>query len=412
MVQGSNLHLASFWPGANILTLSKGENEAGEELDYARFMHSQLPEFLRLKVGKDQSSLITYPAMHSRMRALPATEDAGVGFGGATRVVLDEWEYHPYAEQNFAEIMPMLSAGGQLIIMSTADKLKTNTKFKEMYRQARAGENNFYPIFLPYDVVPYRTEEWYEAQRKDYAQWEIECKLPRNEQEALETLKTRRFFDSVVLETMYVDCLNPVEHELSEKYRGLVKIYRLPVVGKRYCVFTDPSYGRDDPHATIVMEAITGEQVAESHGKASADQCALIHDELVRLYGNAFNCFELNAEVGNVMRDKLSELKTPNQAPMIKPDGTTNKDKVGWWTSKTLKDKMLWGLEEAVRLRQIIPHNRAILDEFAQFMLPEGEAPQAPRGAHDDYIMAWAGVWQIRKYIRTGNMRVTSWKYQ
>src|SRR3990167_2929328 len=78
---GDNLHLASFTEGANIFGLSKGEDEAGETLDYSRFIHDQLPSFLRLTFGKNQSSLLTFPAMESRIRALPSTEDAGVGFG-------------------------------------------------------------------------------------------------------------------------------------------------------------------------------------------------------------------------------------------------------------------------------------------------------------------------------------------
>lgn len=399
-----------FIEGANILNLSKGEDEATETLDYSRFMHSQLPNFLRIPLGKDQSSLLTFPVMHSRIRALPSTEDAGVGFGGATRVVMDEFEYHRYDRKNYSEILPAILEGGQLVIQSTADKLKMNTAFKELYIAAKHGDNNFYPIFFPYDVLPSRTLEWYNS--IDLATWEKECRFPRNEQEALETLRTRAFFDIPTIESMYIDCdIKPIEHELSDKYRGLVTIYRLPVVGKRYCGFLDPSYGRDDPHADIFIDAITGEQVAESHGKVPADQCAQIHDELVRFYNNAFNSFELNAEVGNVVREKLQELNTPNQAPFIKPDGKMDRNKVGWWTSKTQRDKMVWGLEEAIRLRRIIPHSKRCLDEFRQFIQPEGESPQAPRGGHDDYIMAWGGVWQIRKSMPLATFKPVTFKY-
>ena len=125
---GDNLHLASFNEGANIFGLSKGEEEAGETLDYSRFIHDQLPAFLRLNFGKNQSSLLTFPAMESRIRALPSTEDAGVGFGGATRVWMDEFEYHRFDRKNFSEILPPILEGGQLVIGSTADKLKIDTR--------------------------------------------------------------------------------------------------------------------------------------------------------------------------------------------------------------------------------------------------------------------------------------------
>ncbi|GAG55108.1 unnamed protein product, partial [marine sediment metagenome] len=265
-----------------ILTLSKGELEAGESLDYSRFMHSQLPLFLRLPMGKNQESLLTFPSMHSKLRALPSTEDAGVGFGGATRVEMDEFEYHKYDRQNYAEILPPILAGGQLVIQSTADKFKMNTLFKELYIAAKHGDNNFYPIFFPYDVLPERTVEWYNSVNLPASQ--KECRFPRNEKEALETLKSRAFFDGDAIEAMYADVMTPLEHELSDKYKGLVRIYRLPQIGRRYCLFTDPSDGKDDPHASIVMDAKTGEQVAESHGKIPADQVAQIHDELAQLF--------------------------------------------------------------------------------------------------------------------------------
>ena len=406
---GDNLHLAMFLEGANILTLSKGELEASESLDYSRFIHSQLPPFLQLPIGKNQESLITFPDMHSKLRALPSTEDAGVGFGGATRVAMDEFEYHKYDKQNYSEILPPILAGGQLVIQSTADKLKTNTLFKELYTAAKHGDNNFYPIFFPYDVLPERTEEWYDS--IDMPASQKECRFPRNEKEALETLKSRAFFDPLAIEAMYADIIpEPIEHELSDKYRGLVRIYRLPVVGRKYCLFTDPSDGKEDPHASIVIDAKTGEEVAESHGKIPADQVAEIHDALARLY-NAFNSYEVNALAGGHFDAKINELDTPNQCHRVKNDGGIDKTHTGWFTGKKIKNRALWGMEEAIRLRQIIPHSKECLYEMGQFMQPEGEEPQKPQGGHDDYIDAFGRAWLLRDYLpRATKPKVSSTK--
>jgi hypothetical protein len=393
---GDNLHLAMFLEGANILTLSKGELEASESLDYSRFVHSQLPRFLQLPIGKNQESLISFPDMHSKLRALPSTEDAGVGFGGATRVVMDEFEYHKYDKQNYSEILPPILAGGQLVIQSTADKLKTNTLFKELYIAAKHGDNNFYPIFFPYDVLPERTLEWYDT--IDMPASQKECRFPRNEKEALETLKSRAFFNSEAITAMYADVMTPLEHELSDKYGGLVRIYRLPAVGRQYCLFTDPSDGKEDPHASVVIDARTGEGVAESHGKIPADQVAEIHDALARLY-NAFNSYEVNAMAGGHFDAKIKELNTPNQCYRVKNDRRLDEAHTGWYTGKKIKHDALWGLEEAVRLRQIIPHSKESIYEMEQFMQPEGEDPQKPQGGHDDYIDAWGRAWMLRNYM-------------
>lgn len=390
------MHLGLFLEGANILTLSKGEIEAAESLDYSRFMHSQLPPFLQLPFGKNQESVLTFPAMHSKLRALPTTEDAGVGFGGATRVVLDEFEYHKYARQNYSEILPPILAGGQLVIQSTADKLRMDTLFKELYIAAKHGDNNFYPIFFPYDVLPERTVEWYNS--IDLPASQKECRFPRNEKEALETLKSRAFFDGSAIEAMYADVMTPLEHELSDKYKGLIKIYRLPQVGRRCCLFTDPSDGKEDPHASIVMDARTGEEMAESHGKVPADEVAQIHDELARLYG-AFNTYEINSTAGGHFDAKIKELETPNQCSRLKTDGKLDEKLRGWFTGSAVKKKAVWGLEEAIRLRQIIPHSKESIYEMEQFMQPEGEDPQKPAGGHDDYVDAWSRVWLLKDYM-------------
>jgi len=406
-----NLHTATFQEGANILTLSKGEDEAGEALDYSRFAHSELPDFLKLKMGKDQASIITFPSMNSRVRALPSVADAGVGFGGATRVVMDEFEYHRAAEQNFAEIYPAIEAGGQMVILSTADQTKMNTKFKELYFGAMEGKNRFHKIFFPRTVMPERTQKWYDS--LDLTPSEKEARYPMTESDALKTSKARAFFDKAILTGMLEDHWKSLEHELSKKYGDFVKIYKLPQVGQKYCIFTDPSGGRDDPHCTIVINGKTKEEVAESHGYTPADTCAAIHDDLVRLYFNAYNSFDALGNAGGLFAAKLEELKTPNQAPRIDAEGKIDSSKHGMWlNSKRLRDKIIWGLEEEVRLHQIISHNRESIHEFMQFFIPEGEEPQSPKGGHDDYIYAWGGVCLLRKNMTFGEMEVSSWQYR
>lgn len=411
---GANLHLALFQQGGNIFSLSKGEDEATESLDYSRFILNQLPEFLREPLNKDQAGLLSFPAVHSKIRALPSTKDAGVGFGGASRVVMDEFEYHEYAETNYAEIYPAIERSGQLVILSTADNDKMDTKFKELYHGARARDNKFFKIFFPRNVLLERTQEWFN--NLDMPLSQKECRFPLTENDALTVRKSHKFFDENAVSDMYGDVKNPLEHELSNKYKS-VRIYRLPEVGVKYCGALDPSEGKEDPHADIFINAKTGEQVAESHGKCPADLCAQIHDELVRLYNNALNTYESGpGGAGGIVANKLADLGTPNICASLnvaKRPFTldTKSGKKGWWTSKPLFDVGIWELEEAVRLRSIIPHSKECLDEFSQFIVPEGESPHKPRGGHDDYIDAWLRIALLRKFAHTGEMRVISWKY-
>lgn len=404
---GYKLHKALFQKGAYCFSLSKGEDEASEGLDYSRFIHTGLPDFLRLSFGKDQSSLLTFPLMDSKIRALPSTEDAGVGFGGATLVDMDEFEYHKYADKNYSEIISAAERGGQVVILSTADKERVNTKFKELYRQAKVGGNNFFPIFFPYDVLPDRDQKWYDS--LDLSPSQKECRFPRNEEEALETLKTRKAFDMTALEGMIT--LSPIELPEFSRWRGIVKIYKPSQVGRKYCIFTDPSMGVDDPHATVVRDHNTGEWVAISHGKVTADQCAEIHDALVRYYNDAWNSYELNARAGGHFESKIKQLDTPNRCPRVTPEGKLDRNKFGWWTGSGLRNKIYLGLEENIRMRQEQIYDSVAISELKDYIIPEGENPRAPGGGHDDFIIAGGGVIQIDKYVPAG-IKVASWKFR
>jgi len=401
--------MARFYENVKVLMLSQGEEEAFDLISKCRFIDDHLPDFIKTHREPDQRGFIGFPATNSEIKALPSTEKAGRSTD-ATIVICDEWEYHPYAEANFAALKPTIDAGGQFIGLSTADKTKLNTFFKAKYNEALQGDSGFKPVFLSWHLRPGRTLEWFAEITKDLRSWQVEQEYPETEQQALSTLKSRKFFGEFV-EALYGDVMQPLSHELSDKYSGLVRIYRLPVVGRTYCLFTDPSDGKDDPHATIVIDAITGEEMAESHGKCPADQVAEIHDALVRLYNNAFNAYEINATAGGHFDSKIKELGTPNQCRRLNTDGKLHDKLYGWYTGSNLKRKAIWGLEEAVRLRQIIPHSRECLDEFSQYMQPEGEEPQPPKGGHDDYIDAWGRVLLLRNYAPVGGMKITHLKY-
>lgn len=404
---------AQFHENSKVLILSRGEEEAYDVLSKCRFIHAHLGEGLRGRREPDQRGFIGFPDTDSEIRALPSTEHAGRSTD-ASLVIVDEMEFHPYAEANFGALKPTIDAGGQFVGVSTADKLKLNTFFKVKYLEARAGRSQFKPIFLSWRERPGRDDQWFSQVTRDLRPYQVESEYPETEEEALTTLKSRRFFDDAALSQMKQFVSLPLKHEMSDKYQGLVRIYKLPVVGRKYCLFTDPSDGKDDPHASIVIDAITAEEVAESHGRVPADRCAQIHDELVRYFNNAFNSYETNARAGGIFSEKIKELATPNQCAFLRADGTLDvKGKTGWWTSRSLWSRVIWGLEEAVRLMQITPHSPECLDEFNQFIVPEGEDPQKPGGGSDDYIDAWSRVWLLRKYVpQAKRARAVSGQYR
>ncbi|MCJ7828238.1 MAG: hypothetical protein MUP81_00660, partial [Dehalococcoidia bacterium] len=386
LTAGYCLWKALFFEGATIYLLSKGQIEAGKLLDKCKILWEYLPDFMRLPYGKWQESAITFPSMHSSIDALPSTEDAG-RMTGATIVVCDEWERHPYAETNYLAIRPTLGDAGQFIGLSTPDLLAGNTYFKMTYRKTMVGETDFYKVFLPWYLRPGRDEAWYTREKRNYVGIGFEGEYPSTEAEALTELKSARFFDPQVLDTLEMDCVPPKETRLD----GIVRIYKPPIPGRKYCAALDPSDGQYDPGAGIVIDQ-TGEQVADLHGKLRTEELAVLWDGLVREYNNAFQAPEANANAGGAVIAKLKELETPNFYSF-------KKDKAGWWTSGSNRSTILLQLLEAITNGDLIIRNKEIIGEMRSFIVPEGKEPQASSGAHDDYIFACAIANQLRMNI-------------
>jgi hypothetical protein len=121
-------------------------------------------------------------------------------------------------------------------------------------------------------------------------------------------------------------------------------------------------------------------------------------DELVREY-DAFNEFELNSIAGGKAEQTLLDLGTPNRRKQGKTkDG---KFKHGWWTGGQSRSTMLFGLEEALRNRLIIIHDTLAIHELMEFQRFPDSEPKAPQGGHDDYVIALAIAWQIRRELPT-----------
>lgn len=419
LTAGLSEHTANFQEASKILHLSKNGRTAEIALGYAKFIHSQLPDHLREEVGHTQESLVDFPKMQSEINALPSTTDAAVGFGGATWAFFDEYDFHDYekAAQNYAETKPTIDRGGRMTLGSAPNKFNQDTKFKEIWYAAReggkwvrsesgklwihdrVGPNGFFPIFIPYDVLPYRDKDWYEQQKIEYDQWDLEGRYPKTEEEALSAPKLSQRFDVEALNDMEGDCGPPVK----EEYNGIVKIYKPSVAGKKYCFAIDPSEGMDDPSCGIIMDD-TFEQVAEFHGKIPIDEQARIVFDLWNRYNRAFIAPEANA-AGVLLVEKL-------KAMGVNTFYYTNKDRAGWWTSSYLRPIMITDLAENIRLRQLKVRNIEIIKELRNFIRtkkkPEGEARG---GTHDDRVMTIAILLQIRKKMPSGTVRIRSFQY-
>lgn len=155
---------AMYQPGAVVLELSAGQAEAYELLGKSRSIWECLPDALRRPTTVDASGEMAFDG-GGRIMALPATQKAGRGYT-ASLVIADEAAFHPWAAVNYGAYRPTIEAGGQLLMVSTANG--ATGFFHEIYWASVRGETPYRGVFIPWSARPGRDSEWLARERSAF----------------------------------------------------------------------------------------------------------------------------------------------------------------------------------------------------------------------------------------------------
>lgn len=110
---------ALFKQPGDYLFLSRNERCAEELLDRARFILSQLPEFMRPALTTNNKSELEFGGLHSRLLSLPATPD-GPRMYSPTAVFWDEMAFTPFDSQIWTALQPAIESGGSFVGVSSS----------------------------------------------------------------------------------------------------------------------------------------------------------------------------------------------------------------------------------------------------------------------------------------------------
>jgi hypothetical protein len=302
-----------FQPIATILVYSARDTEAIYLLsdDRLRGMYYRLPAFLRVRKDEygdwiplhivDDDKHLFSLSNASNVRAFPTS--AGDSYT-ATLAIVDEADNSNDLNKLLQRVKPTIDAGGKLVLLSRSYKDRPESSFKKIYRAAKNKLNNYAHIFLGWFVVPGRTEEWYEDEKKDSIAavgtldnvWES---YPATDVEALAPKEQDKRFPSQWLLDCYRDGTQPVSAEtlrhFAEIPNGTV-IYELPVSALEYRIGADPAEGNpnSDDSSLCVAEKTSGRQVAKLSGKFEPRLFAGQIDKVSRLYNSAPALVERN----------------------------------------------------------------------------------------------------------------------
>jgi len=376
--------------GASIFLISKGEREAMELLSKCKFIYKHLPESTRLPLFYDSATSLGFDGVDSKIVALPSTETAGRG-EAATLVIGDEWDYHQYAEQNYAALKPTIDAGGQFIGATTSKKDEPESLCKKIIRGAIEGVNNFYLLFFNWRVRPGRDDDWYEQQKKEYPDYQLEQEYPNSLEEALAPLVGKSVFDRDALLKLI---------EISETPKPDNNVYKIhpPVVGVKYVAGVDVGEGVGLDYSVLTVIGRTG---------LAAEVCAVIWGNEIKTDYFAYQCDQLcreyfkpilaveNNGLGLAVLNKLEELSYPKLYHAKTPKGD-KKPKAGWSTNPTSRIAAITDLATAIGDSSLTTRFKPQVLEMMNFYWKEGR-PEAAKGAHDDLVMSLVIAYQMLK---------------
>ena len=305
-------------------------------------------------------------------------------------------------------VKPTIDGGGQIFLVSTSDKTRPASTFKNLFRAAMQGVGDYQHVFLPWWARPERDAAWYARTKAEmYAQrgTHDDCfaEYPATAEEALAAEQLDRRIPLGWLEgcldtegaTYGHDVSCPYGHEPSglafrvPAVPGLV-VWETPVPGRRYVIGADPAEGNpnSDDSAAVVLDGITWTQVAEVAGKFEPSVFALYLAEV----GAWYNTADVLAERNNHGHLLIRKLQEDGRLRLLHGyDG-----KPGWLSNIKGKPLLYGLLADALRDGACTVRSS---ETAAQIASIEASALRAPEGLHDDradaYALAVAGLaWQ------------------
>jgi hypothetical protein len=296
----------------------------------------------------------------------------------------------PDLDRLMRAVKPTIDGGGRMVLLSRADKTRPLSPFKRIYEGATKKQNEWAPIFLPWDVRPGRDAAWYEGQRRDilartgavddlheqYPATDVEALAPRSLDKRLSTEWLKRCYQSREPATGPFPYAAPKPPAIP----GLA-VYALPIPGRRYVVGADPAEGNptSEQSALEVLDVDSGEEVASLAGRFEPATFAAHVETVARYYNGAAVMVERNNHGHAVLLWLLDHARD-----LVRLCGDDKKP--GWNTTTKSKAMLYDRAGEALRDRAAVIHSP---DTFAQLASIEGSTDRAPEGQPDDRAMAF-----------------------
>ena len=395
------LWLLLFTENAHNLILSKSEREAHALMgDRFKPMFKGLPSWMKPGTDLISDSKTEFALSNgAKMFSLPTS--AGDSYT-ARACMIDEAALVHNSRTSLSDVLlavePTIAAGGQLILVSKTDKSRPQSTFNSLFKGAVMGENQFYPLFAPWQAVPWRDDEWYAGKinlsvsingTTDY----VKENYPETWEEALATRELDKRLSQDHIKKCYVQRDFLTEVELSDyappELPGLW-VYETPNGVSQYVITADPAEGNpgSDDSTADVWDWDSGEQICNLSGRFESAVFAQYIDLLGGYYGNAPVFVERN----NHGHAVISWLREFSDLRLL----SGQDKKFGYNTNIRSKASGFVQLADMLKEGDIIIHKS---DTYSQLLSIEGATLRAPGKKHDDHAMSAMLFAAAKKFV-------------
>lgn len=366
---------------ATVLLFSLREAEAVDLLARLTAMYARLPAWMQAR--QEVQAAARQWRLSNGSRALAFSTVAGRSYTG-TLAIVDEADYVPELGRFLNGVKPTIDAGGKLFLVSTADKRRPISVFKNLFRAAEAGTGDYRAVFLPWSARPERDAAWYARTRAEMVAQrgtadDFLAEYPATPAEALAPEESNRRIAWAWVEAV-LEPLPVVQGFGAPALPGLA-VYAPPQTGRHYVIGVDPAEGNptSDDSAACVLDAQAWAEVATLAGKFEPGRFAHALTGLAQWYGDA----DVLVERNNHGHSVIHALQEAGQVRLLAgPDG-----KPGWLSNVRGKALLYDGAAAAIRDGSCRIRSR---ETAAQLASIEASSLRAPAGLPDDRADAFA----------------------
>ena len=393
---GYSLWMMLFHQDKNILCIATKQETAKNLVTKVRFMYENLPSWL--KVGTRENNRLSIRLENgSQIKASSAASDAGRS-EAVSLLIIDEAAFIDQISEIWASAQQTLATGGGAIVLSTP--YGTGNWFHQTWVKAQAGENDFLPIRLPWDVHPERDQTWRDRQDEllgdpRMAAQECDCDFSTS--------------GDTVFYNEYIEFYEQSHIKEPLERRGVDKnlwVWESADYSRMYMVVADVARGDGkDFSAFHVIDIESNTQVAEYKGQIGTKEFGHLLVGIANEYNEALLVVE-NANIGWSTIQTILDRGYQNMYYSPKSDALnaesyfdkyqdTSKMVSGFTMSTKTRPMVIGKFGEYVSDHGVIFQSKRLLEEMKVFVWKHGKA-QAQPGYNDDLIMSFG----IAMYIR------------